>query len=146
MAFFLLNGLKIYYLSFLTIPLVIILTAKLKSRLGTAITVFLIFYSVLYSYGNFSLTTREFLADSGWKKLQEELSKNYTQKSCLIIDPNDHPLQQRRYLGINDKIKEYYLGSSYTPKYQQCWQKLEATDKWIIKTTDKKVTFERKYL
>ncbi|MCL4397643.1 glycosyltransferase family 39 protein [Patescibacteria group bacterium] len=166
-AFFLSNGIRVYYLYFLTVPLIVTLVFSFK-RFWLLLAV-LICYSAIYTGStffntsfkvserftetyppplanlrrNFSLTTRGFLEDRGWKSLQANLTAAYTNRSCLNVDLNNHPLQLRRYLGLNDKIKEFYLGTAYKSKYSLCSARPGVTDQWRIVVSDLSVNYER---
>jgi len=169
--FFILNVVKVYYLSFLTPILIIFLTVCCKSFLeknriiGLFVVSLILLYSLSYSSKTFldrsfvvsekyteifpnpannlsrhySLTTRGFLEDRGWKRLQQELSLVYLPADCLDVDSNNHPLHLRRYLGVADRIKEYYLGKDYPRSYRLCSEGSFTGRRWLISVNDREV-------
>lgn len=168
LAAFYLNGVRIYYLSFLAIPWSYFIGRFIFDLGKKGLALFLIIFIVNMfftintffndnpvliskysenipeiSWRDHSLTTRSFLEQRGWKILLQDLEKNYTPDSCLVLDLDRQPLQIRRYLGIGDKIKEFYLGSSYVTKYKLCPQNANILNKWLIYITDKEVVYER---
>ncbi len=151
LLFFGINGVRVYYLPFITVPLlmltVIMLNKYVKSKiLLTTITVVLFAVSfarssetffdysfvsqlkdndeipsireiIQYSY---SLTSRRWLENRGWKNLRSDLNQIYTPNVCLVIYPNISSLSLRRYLEQDDEIKRFYLGQQYIEPYRVC--------------------------
>lgn len=151
-AFFSITVIRPYYLSFVTIPLIMTLSLFLwelmgKSKLiGLGMTLILIFYSLTYTIktefdhsfvveekytenypimanlliSDYSKTTRGWLEDRGWKNLRESVNQKYALNSCLAIASKISDLPLRRYLGVEDKVKKFYLKEKYLEPYRVC--------------------------
>lgn len=165
LIFFFFNGVKVYYLSFLAIPWSYFIGAMIFDLKKKGIFLFLIvlmfslnyvyntFYSgnfltsVKYteiipetSFKNHSLTTQGFLEERGWKRVVDKLNAEYKAGDCLLFEPEKFPLQIRRYLGLNDKIKEFYLGKDYFRKYQICEPRFTYSKIWQINMNEFEVS------
>lgn len=140
-VFFTLTGLRVYYLAIITAPSVILATLGWRKNFIILAIIFSmsLFYSsntllanssiVKEDYTSYfpplglrsnSLTTRKFFQDRGWKQIREKVDQVYTPKSCLSWDNKVTTLMLRRYLGIEDSIKKYYLGPNYSRDYLIC--------------------------
>lgn len=149
--FYGINGVRVYYLPFITIPLlmitVIVLDKYIKSKNIFMIIVLVLFTisfirssNTFFNYSfvsplrdndeipsikeigqsSYSLTSRRWLENRGWKNLRGDLNRIYTTDDCLEIGPNISSLSLRRYLKVDDKIKKFYLGKKYMEPYKIC--------------------------
>lgn len=134
-AAFLGNGIRYYYLSFLSAALVVVVTVQLAYLarkwpaaailLGTVLVV----YSAVYAASTFfgvrpvfgrSILVQTTLTDHGWKKIAAKLSASYRPGDCLVAGEGVTNLPLRRYLQTDDEIKKYYLGKNYPHYYKMC--------------------------
>ncbi len=132
---FLLNGIRYYYLSFLSVPAVVLLVSLLLEMekkwqfVGASIGLVLVFYSGFYSASTFfnvppvfgfSTTAKTASANNGWKEIAGRLSGVYRPGNCLVAGETVTNLQLRRYLGTDDQVKEFYLGQNYPHRFKMC--------------------------
>ena len=68
----------------------------------------------------YSSSVRSWSEEVGYKRLQQVLDKTIRPGDCLLVSFEMEPLAVRRYLGINDQVKEHYLGKNYPSRYPNC--------------------------
>lgn len=93
---------------------------------------------------DYSKTTRGWLESRGWKMLSVNVAQNYRDGTCLMINIDDHPMQLRRYLGIADEVKGFYLGSDKKDRYKVC-DSASYLHQWELIYSDNRVFLSKSY-
>ena len=71
-------------------------------------------------FQHYSIAARSWSEEVGYKRLQSALDQTVRSGDCVIVSESLNPLAVRRYLGLNDEIKKYYLGQEYPSRYPSC--------------------------
>lgn len=71
-------------------------------------------------FQHYSIAARSWSEEVGYKRLQSALDQTVRSGDCVIVSESINPLAVRRYLGLNDELREFYLGQEYLSRYPSC--------------------------
>ncbi len=69
---------------------------------------------------HFSISARSWTEEFGWKILVSELDEIITANDCIQVSEKLSDMVVRRYLGINDRVKQFYQGDEYISRFPRC--------------------------